>query len=57
MHPLRIRLAVPRPPVLGSPVATRIPVDPHAAVGRLVEAFEDCLVVTKATKEGRCSQE
>jgi hypothetical protein len=41
--PLGVGPAVPGPPVLGRPGCHPDPIDPHAAIGRLVEAFEEIL--------------
>ena len=35
--------AIPGPPVLGGPLSDPGPIDPHAAVGGLIEAFEEVL--------------
>jgi hypothetical protein len=43
--PLRLRPAILGPPVLGGPGSDPLAVDPHPAVGGLVEAF-DMLLVT-----------
>src|ERR1700746_3941920 len=43
LGPLSIGPAVPGPPVLGGPGSDPLPIDPHAAVGRLIEAFHEVL--------------
>jgi hypothetical protein len=46
--PLREVSYIPLQPPLLDQVATRTPIDPHAAVGRLVEAFEEVLDLSVA---------